>query len=88
MGKPDRTLGDEQYCKIAEKLDGTHGNACRLALKMFNVEWDDQDYQELRKVTGLFSCAECGIWTGEDGLAEGYSETCSDCADNMEPNHD
>ena len=77
-------LTKNQAKKIAASLVGTRKNIHTVMQGLVGRGAQDEDWETLEKVGGVFKCDECSMWLRTDEKANGHESTCQECVDERE----
>lgn len=83
MALPELTgpLNHEQLKALSTRLLGTSRNIYQLTRTLYDVEADDNVFDDLKAHYDLFKCELCGVWTSveDDRTPDMVSDICLDC---------
>jgi len=78
-------LTDDQIKKLADQLIDTCSNVYRVAERMGEgVVINDDDFDRLEKLGGVFKCEECNRWKSLSEKDRSVDCMCVECVDEID----
>lgn len=78
-------LTDLQIKDLADKLIDTSNNVYRLVERHYKgAEFDDDDFDRLEKLGGVFRCEECNRWMSTGEKDASVDCMCVECVNELD----